>query len=44
MDLTGDKPGKGTYYCMTCGQKVVIESDEKKLPICPKCQGSMFSR
>ena len=42
MKHTGDKPGKGTYICMTCGKKIVIENDEKKLPVCPQCKGSML--
>jgi DNA-directed RNA polymerase subunit RPC12/RpoP len=42
MKHTGDRPGKGTYICMTCGKKIVIEKDEKKLPVCPQCKGSMF--
>ena len=42
MKYTGDRPGKGTYICMTCGKKIVIENDEKKLPVCPQCKGSMF--
>ncbi|MCI5183222.1 MAG: DUF3039 domain-containing protein [Candidatus Electrothrix sp. AW1] len=25
-----------------CGKKVVIESDDDKLPVCPQCKGSMF--
>jgi len=42
MKVTGDRPGKGTYVCMTCGQKIVIKDDEEKLPVCPKCHGSMW--
>ena len=42
MKVTGDRPGKGTYVCMTCGQKVVIKDDDEKLPVCPKCHGSMW--
>ncbi len=42
MKHTGDRPGKGTYVCMTCGKKIVIKKDEEKLPVCPQCKGSMF--
>jgi len=42
MKVTGDRPGKGTYICMICGKKIVIENDEEKLPVCPQCKGSMF--
>ncbi|MFV0438215.1 MAG: DUF3039 domain-containing protein [Desulfopila sp.] len=42
MYQTGESPGKGTYVCMACGKKVVIENDDEKLPVCPQCQGSMY--
>ena len=37
MYKTGEKPGKGTYYCTTCGQKVVLDDNSDTLPPCPKC-------
>ena len=42
MYEAGECPGKGTYVCKICGEKVVIEDDEDKLPVCPKCKGSMY--
>jgi DNA-directed RNA polymerase subunit RPC12/RpoP len=42
MKYAGDRPGKGTYVCMTCGKKVVIEKEVEKLTVCPQCKGSMF--
>lgn len=41
MKFSGDKPGKGTYVCMACGKKIVIEKEDEKLPVCPQCGGSM---
>ncbi|MCK4640375.1 MAG: hypothetical protein KAU06_03480 [Candidatus Marinimicrobia bacterium] len=37
MPTTGENPGKGTYYCKNCGQKVVLDDDSDRLPPCPKC-------
>jgi predicted RNA-binding Zn-ribbon protein involved in translation (DUF1610 family) len=42
MKVAGDRPGQGTYVCMTCGKKIVIKDDKEKLPVCPKCHGSMW--
>lgn len=36
MYTTGEKPGKGTYVCMFCGQKVVLDDHNDTLPPCPK--------
>ncbi|MBV7275644.1 zinc ribbon-containing protein [Clostridium thailandense] len=33
----GDKPGKGTYICTTCGEKIVINDENDTLPSCPVC-------
>ena len=29
MPTTGEKPGKGTYVCKKCGQKVVLDDKIK---------------
>jgi DNA-directed RNA polymerase subunit RPC12/RpoP len=42
MKSAGEKPGKGIYVCMTCGEKVTLETNDQKLPVCPKCHGSMY--
>ena len=42
MPTTGEKPGKGTYYCKKCGQKVVLDDNSDKLPPCPKCGNTEF--
>jgi len=42
MHSAGDRPGKGNYFCMICGKKVVLENDDEELPTCPKCGASMY--
>ena len=42
MPTTGEKPGKGTYYCTNCGQAVTLDDDTDTLPPCPKCGGTDF--
>ena len=37
MRYTEEKPEKGTYHCMSCGQPVVIDDKTNTLPPCPKC-------
>jgi rubrerythrin len=33
----GEKPGKGTYVCTTCGYTEVLDNDNAILPSCPVC-------
>lgn len=42
MSTTGEKPGKGTYYCNECGQSIVLDDHSDTLPPCPKCSGTEF--
>ena len=42
MPKTGEKPGKGTYICNNCGQKVVLDGDSDTLPPCPSCGHTSF--
>ena len=44
MHKTGEKPGKGTYYCTKCGQKVVLDDNSDTLPPCPKCSNTTFRK
>lgn len=37
MYITGEKLGKGTYQCITCGDVVVLDDATDTLPPCPKC-------
>ena len=42
MPSTGQKPGKGTYYCTKCGQAVTLNDNTDNLPPCPKCANTDF--
>lgn len=42
MATTGEKPGRGTYVCMRCGQVVVLDDNTDVLPPCPRCNGTHF--
>lgn len=42
MSTTGEKPGKGTYVCVNCGQTVTLDDDTDTLPPCPRCNGAEF--
>lgn len=41
---TGEKPGKGTYICTTCGQSVVLDDTTDTLPPCPKCNKTEYNK
>ncbi|MBK5242442.1 zinc ribbon-containing protein (plasmid) [Clostridium estertheticum] len=41
---TGQKPGKGTYVCTTCGEKVVLDDITDTLPPCPKCHATEYTK
>ena len=43
MSTTGEKPGKGTYTCTACGQKVILDDDTDTLPPCPNCHNTDFT-
>jgi len=42
MPTTGEKPGKGTYRCTKCGQRVVLDDRTDTLPPCPRCSSISF--
>lgn len=44
MYSTGEKPGKGTYQCISCGQKVVLDDQDDTLPPCPRCDKTQFTK
>ena len=44
MYKTGEKPGKGTYYCTKCGQRVVLDNDSDTLPPCPHCNNATYRK
>lgn len=41
---TGEKPGKGTYICTNCGQRVVLDDNTDTLPPCPKCNKTSYTK
>jgi hypothetical protein len=36
VHTTGEAPGAGTYYCMECGWRIYLMTDET-LPFCERC-------
>jgi DNA-directed RNA polymerase subunit RPC12/RpoP len=41
---TGEKPGKGTYTCKNCGQRVTLDDITDTLPPCPKCSKTEYTK
>ena len=41
---TGDNPGKGTYRCTKCGFLVHLYDNDGKLPACPACMHSEYTK
>lgn len=33
----GEKPGKGTYACTSCGWQVRLDDNSDRLPPCGRC-------
>ncbi len=44
MAKTGEQPGAGKYKCTNCGQMVTLDADGDKLPPCPSCSNTEFTR
>ncbi|QNO15235.1 hypothetical protein HYG86_10915 [Alkalicella caledoniensis] len=44
MYKTGERPGKGTYICTTCGQIVRLDDSTDTLPPCPKCTETTYRK
>lgn len=42
MHSTGEKPGKGDYVCVDCGQIIKLDDNTDTLPPCPKCNGTKY--
>jgi len=42
MPNTGEKPGKGTYKCLSCGETVRLDDTDDRLPPCPKCSKTFY--
>lgn len=44
MYVSGEKPGVGTYMCMSCFLELIIENDNEELPNCPDCGKTFFQK
>ncbi|HOP65730.1 MAG TPA: hypothetical protein PLX66_01730 [Bacilli bacterium] len=44
MPRTGEEPGKGLYICNNCGCRVRLDDTTDKLPPCPKCNGTNYTK
>ena len=43
MSTTGEKPGKGRYTCINCGQVVVLDDNTDTMPHCPNCSETEYT-
>ncbi len=43
MPRTGEKPGKGIYFCKNCGVKITLDDTTDTMPPCPSCNGTEFN-
>ncbi|PKM41949.1 MAG: hypothetical protein CVV03_10995 [Firmicutes bacterium HGW-Firmicutes-8] len=41
---TGERPGKGTYYCISCKQPIKVNNNIDTIPPCPKCNKTQFTK
>lgn len=44
MPTTGEKPGKGLYQCLKCGEIIRLDDDTDTLPPCPKCYHTEYAK
>ena len=44
MPRTGEEPGPGVYACTRCGQTVRLDDPGDRLPPCPDCRHTEFTR
>jgi predicted RNA-binding Zn-ribbon protein involved in translation (DUF1610 family) len=40
---TGERPGQGTYYCLSCNESIKITKTDS-IPTCPKCNNTKFKK
>jgi len=43
MSTTGEKPGQGAYRCDHCGEVVVLDDQDDRLPPCPRCSETEYT-
>ena len=44
MPFTGERPGKGTYKCSNCGQKIMLDDNSNTLTPCTRCRGNKYEK
>ncbi|MBE0674959.1 MAG: hypothetical protein IH591_09890 [Bacteroidales bacterium] len=44
MYRTGEKPGKGRYRCVNCGEVITLDDYDDTLPPCPRCHGTFWTK
>jgi len=44
MYRTGEKPGRGSYTCISCGRTVEVDDNSEALKSCPSCGCTTFNR
>lgn len=40
----GERPGQGTYYCISCKEPVKLLTKLDEIPTCPKCNKTNFTK
>jgi len=40
----GEKPGKGRYVCINCGEDLYLDDSTDTLPPCAKCNKCKFKK
>jgi hypothetical protein len=41
---SGDRPGKGRYFCLGCGKVLTLDHNTDTLPPCRLCKGDEFRK
>ena len=44
MYTTGEKPGKGRYKCVKCGEGSRLDDNSDTLPPSPSCHGTKWTK
>lgn len=44
MYSTGERPGKGLYKCVNCGEVIKLDDNSDTLPPCPKCHSTRWMK
>ncbi len=44
MYICGQRPGKGRYICLKCGEDLHLDNSNDTLPPCAKCHNCKFTK